>query len=712
MSMKQRVAVQQFRDSIDSVVRALSKKNVKVTQRGNEPKIVYDTCGKPIAVNIPTLPDDADAKLIDAVRGFIDLQVASILFTDFELYPRGGSSDSIFKSVEASRVEREMNMLYPGSKKNIRGAFSFAAKQKLREAVDEAKDDKQLISCILDAYIHARAGSKTCEAFLDENVSPAILEFLDKKIGDIVERIKHATSTSDSVSIAHALRERLKEKERPLEAPPSFSTEESETPEESKPTEEHDETESSESDKEHEESKEDQESSEPHADEGEDGEEDETPKSESEQEGEGDGDCDASDEENKDSGEEESSEAEETGSEDASEDAPSSGEGDVETESDDASADTGDGDVSDDSLSGSGDDLSEGSPSDVGEYRPETGTAPLREVHEIPDLGDIEPDLIEDALESSISEAAIKTSANNFLPYTRDFDEVIEPNDVLIHSLERHKNNTRSLVTKMTSKMRRLLAAKSDCVKYGGLKRGKLNSSALFRVAVGDDRVFYKKTESVSQEVAITLLIDLSGSMFGQNKICVAMQSAEIFASVLSKLNINFEILGFTALTRSYHRMSKEDHKQYRDLAYPRGPYTRISPITTYVFKAFGNNYSKKEMKRMIAASETKGIKMEENLDGDSVEYALNRLATQPEPRKIMFVFSDGMPSSRYEDHRVLSAHLKGVVQKAEKDGFEIIGIGIKTSAVKSFYENNVVVNNIKELPNVTMKELERILLK
>lgn len=727
MSMKQRRETQQFRESIGSVVRALSAKKIKVTQRGSRPEIVYKN-GKPVSVNIPTLPDDADPNLIKAIRGFIDMKVASILFTTENL-PKNVTESKFFQSVESARVEREINAIYPGTETNIRNAFSFVVKKSLGEKIKEAKSEQEIASIILDPYIHAKAGSKSCQAFLNEYADPALVSIFDSLIGEECEKIADAKSSMD----AYAISERIKSL---LQSPSSNDSSEGEDKqeEEGESKGEESEEESSEADQIGKEEGEEQGEGERHSPEEE--KQEEVPPSDGVEESRGEGeDGKGEDEEDTKGAEEETDKkADEEGTEPKSEDAPEGDTHEDDGSADDDSSDEYNGGSPDDASDTGGDDKQEQSddapigkmPDEAGsiEGKVESGVGELGGGSgDVLDIGPVEipayfkelnPTSVEEELADKISETAIEESTNNFVPYTRDFDQVVEPKllSVSLSQLSRFREKTRSVVTRMASKMRRLLAAKTDCVKYGGYRSGKLNSSSLFRVCIGDDRAFYRKVEHKSDDTAVTLLIDLSGSMRFSSKIKVAMESAVIFSEVLSRLNINFEVLGFTAIHSDIGKLTATERSEYQRLSYPRGPYSRISPITTYEFKKFGGKYTKKETSQMLHASEASGIIMHENLDGDSVEIALNRLATQPEPRKIMFVFSDGQPASAYEDSRILCAHLKGVVEKAEKDGFEIVGIGINTTSVKRFYKNNVVVNKIAELPDVTMKELQKILLK
>lgn len=86
MSKKRSIKeVQDFRDSVKRVVALLSGKNIPVAERGDDAYVRYNDDGEPILVNIPSIPDNATPALMNAVRGFLDHEVAHILFTDIRV---------------------------------------------------------------------------------------------------------------------------------------------------------------------------------------------------------------------------------------------------------------------------------------------------------------------------------------------------------------------------------------------------------------------------------------------------------------------------------------------------------------------------------------------------------------------------------------------------------------------------------------------------
>ena len=99
------------------------------------------------------------------------------------------------------------------------------------------------------------------------------------------------------------------------------------------------------------------------------------------------------------------------------------------------------------------------------------------------------------------------------------------------------------------------------------------------------------------------------------------------------------------------------------------------------------------------------------NEDHSAVRWAAERLLDRKEPRKILMVLSDGQPAAEGMQE-VLAYNLKEEVKRLDKMGVECVGMGIKSTAVRHYYKDNVVINNISELPIQAMKKMSQLLTK
>lgn len=264
---------------------------------------------------------------------------------------------------------------------------------------------------------------------------------------------------------------------------------------------------------------------------------------------------------------------------------------------------------------------------------------------------------------------------------------------------------TGHMVAPMQKDIERMLAARSQILKVPGFRSGRLHSGSLHRLRVGDDRVFRRTEEHKSQETAVTLLIDNSGSMSGE-KMQMAMSAGYALSSTLQRVNIKHEVIGFTTMNPRVDKW----HEQQRDEEERIGkPFSRYGALYHPIYKEINERLTP-EVKRRFAIAPYR-CPMSGNTDGESVRFAGNRLALRPEPRKVLIVLSDGHPAGMSYFPEEIYSDLHKAVEECEKKRIETIGIGIMDDAVETFYPKSVVLKDLNELPKQVMKELKGILL-
>lgn len=250
-------------------------------------------------------------------------------------------------------------------------------------------------------------------------------------------------------------------------------------------------------------------------------------------------------------------------------------------------------------------------------------------------------------------------------------------------------------------KLERVLLSQQNRGWEGGHEFGKLDSRRLVGAYRADPKV-YKAREPVAElDTAVTLLVDLSGSMCGYEA-DLATDVIVVLSEVLAKVNIPFEVTGFNS--RSNAPGEGEDWRlAYRSHA---KTYARFEPIDIYVFKAFDERFA--EAKPIIGqiAEHAGG----NNVDGEALMMVYPRLAKRSERRKVLMVLSDGAPACVTNMDHLLAKHLKDTVKHIAKTGVECIGIGIATEQVKHYYLRNVVVNDLADLGNRAIEQLAKVL--
>lgn len=704
MSMNKQIDI--IRQSITSITRVLSGKGIKVTQSGAEAYVESTAEGIPTLVNIPFIPDNADDKLIAAINGFLDHEVAHILFTKFEQqnqFARGVNERTyaIYNILEDTRIEALMAKKFAGSGKHLATVGQFLIDKCIEpsffNAVENGGDRNELLSILFVPVIRSWADQEVFSNFMADKwgyVSD-LTNKIEKFKPEIV-KLKSTKAACDlAILIAKALEEpkpESKPKPEPKSEEPPPEPEQSEQPEQQEEEGESDSNDTSES-----------EASEDDPENESDNEEGNDAKSE--------GDSDKDDDSNED--QEESDEGD-----NSDEDSNSDESGEDESESEDEEESNESGDSEEEGNSDEGDD-SEEDESESGEEAGGSESMAVAEIDSDSEASD-EGSIMLDAskFESDISkllskecrEAALES---DYLIFTQDYDQVeeLEVKNLSSEAMTMLDNETRHLVGPLQKTLERLVLSKTKSRNLPGQRSGRVNSASLFKLKTGDTRVFKRKEYTPGKDVAVSLVVDCSGSMnYGDGamrRITVAMCAAYAMSSVLSRLNIRNEVVGFTTRGRGIPRKYWDDLEN-AERALGRN-FSRTEPLSTVLFKQF-NEPLTAEQKRRFAFTAFEADFLRNNVDGESVVIAAKRLLQQSSNGKKMIVLSDGSPlADGINSH--ICADLKRSVKEIEASGIDVFGIGIQTRDVKDYYKNHQVINDTKDLPNALMNQLKAILL-
>ena len=101
---------------------------------------------------------------------------------------------------------------------------------------------------------------------------------------------------------------------------------------------------------------------------------------------------------------------------------------------------------------------------------------------------------------------------------------------------------------------------------------------------------------------------------------------------------------------------------------------------------------------------------LKENIDGEAITWAFNRLKKRKEERKILMVISDGAPvddsTLSVNSGDFLEKHLKKIVKYIEeKSDTEILAIGIGHD-VSRYYNRAIKITDVNELGDVMISQL------
>ena len=295
--------------------------------------------------------------------------------------------------------------------------------------------------------------------------------------------------------------------------------------------------------------------------------------------------------------------------------------------------------------------------------------------------------------------------------YTEEFDEVIKAEDLesaeelvrLRKNLDQQLLQLKSFISKLANKLQRKLLAKQNRSWNFDLEEGLLDTSKLTRVIMDpfNSLSFKKEKDMEFKDTLVTILIDNSGSMRGK-PISVAAICADILSRTLERCMVKVEILGFT--TKHWKGGSSREKWMKNDK--PNFP-GRLNDLRHIIYKSADTQWrqSKNNMGLMLK----EGL-LKENIDGEALKWAFNKMNKRKEDRKILMIISDGAPvddstlSTNTSDY--LEANLKRTVKWIEgKSNIELLAIGIGHDVTR-YYKKAVKITDVQDLGDVMINQL------
>jgi len=295
--------------------------------------------------------------------------------------------------------------------------------------------------------------------------------------------------------------------------------------------------------------------------------------------------------------------------------------------------------------------------------------------------------------------------------FTSQFDEItmaenLESKEEIIKlrkSLDQQLVSFQNLITKLANKLQRQLLAKQNRAWEFNLEEGLLDSSKLTRIIMDPyNSLSFKKEKDLDfKDTVVTLLIDNSGSMRGR-PITIAAICADILSRTLERCSVKVEILGFTTKNWKGGKSREEWNKNNK----PKNP-GRLNDLRHIIYKSADIHW--RQSKRNLGLMLKEGL-LKENIDGEAISWAFNRLKKRKEERKILMVISDGAPvddsTLSVNSGNFLEKHLKKIVKFIEsKSEIEILAIGIGHD-VSRYYNKAIKITDVQELGDVMIGQL------
>ncbi|MDC1096277.1 cobalamin biosynthesis protein CobT [Pelagibacteraceae bacterium] len=303
---------------------------------------------------------------------------------------------------------------------------------------------------------------------------------------------------------------------------------------------------------------------------------------------------------------------------------------------------------------------------------------------------------------------------NKYKSYTTEFDEIIKAEDLendgelnrLRANLDQQLLQLKNFISKLANKLQRKLLAKQNRSWEFDLEEGLLDTSKLTRIITDplNSLSFKKEKDTEFKDTLVTILIDNSGSMRGK-PISVAAICADILSRTLERCLVKVEILGFT----TKHWKGGSSREKWMKNSKPVLP-GRLNDLRHIIYKSADTPW--RQAKKNIGLMLKEGL-LKENIDGEALKWAFQKMSKRKEERKILMVISDGAPvddstlSTNSSDY--LEVNLKNVAKWIEKNSsVELLAIGIGHDVTR-YYDRAIKIADVQDLGDVMINELTNL---
>jgi len=295
--------------------------------------------------------------------------------------------------------------------------------------------------------------------------------------------------------------------------------------------------------------------------------------------------------------------------------------------------------------------------------------------------------------------------------FTAAHDEIVSAEDLcepeeltrLRAYLDQQLANLSNVVSRLANRLQRKLMAQQNRAWSFDLEEGMLDAARLTRVIVDPTAPlsFKQEQETEFRDTVVSLLIDNSGSMRGR-PIMVAAVCSDILARTLERCAVKVEILGFT--TRAWKGGASRD--DWLKAGKPASP-GRLNDLRHIVYKSADAPW--RRARKNLGLMMREGL-LKENIDGEALMWAHQRLIGRTEQRRILMVISDGAPvddsTLSVNSGHYLERHLRAVIAQIEsRSPVELIAIGIGHDVTR-YYRRAVTIVDVEQLGGAITEQL------
>jgi len=302
----------------------------------------------------------------------------------------------------------------------------------------------------------------------------------------------------------------------------------------------------------------------------------------------------------------------------------------------------------------------------------------------------------------------------NYQAFTEDFDELVRAEELcdteelmrLRSLLDQQLVSLQHATSKLANRLQRRLMAIQNRTWEFDLEEGVLDSSRLHQVITDpmSPLAFKQEKEMEFRDTVVTILIDSSGSMRGRS-ITIAAMCADILGRTLERCSVKVEVLGFT--TRAWR--GGQSRERWIAAGKPSNP-GRLNDLRHIIYKGADDPWQRTRRNLGLMMREEL---LKENIDGEALIWAHNRLVVRPEQRKILMVISDGLPVDNstllVNPSNYLEQHLKYAIDTIEnRSPVQLVAIGIGHD-VTHHYRRAVTITDAEQLGGAMTDQLAEL---
>ena len=298
--------------------------------------------------------------------------------------------------------------------------------------------------------------------------------------------------------------------------------------------------------------------------------------------------------------------------------------------------------------------------------------------------------------------------------FTKSHDETIGAEELcdseelsrLRAYLDAQLTQLQGVVGRLANRLQRRLMAQQNRSWQFDLEEGVLDVARLSRVVTEPlaPLTFKQEDDTDFRDTVVTLLLDNSGSMRGR-PIMIAAICADILARTLERCGVKTEILGFT--TKAWKGGQSRDMWMKSGKAPNPG---RLNDLRHIIYKSADAPW--RRARRNLGLMMREGL-LKENIDGEALDWAHNRLLARPEQRRILMVISDGAPvddsTLSVNSGGYLERHLRDTIAKIQDySPVELIAIGIGHDVTR-YYSRAVTIVDAEQLGGAIVEKLAEL---